>query len=307
MEKIKILSLYSDVFRKHTTQDAENHFIIGAPLTTPNIEQTPPVIPKPWLFAKVLLLSLAAFLGFYIGALIFQNAIFLPGLILFGSIITPISLLIFFWEVNILQNISMYKLALMLVKGSIVALLCTVVMYALLDGENSPLLIGFVEETAKIITLLLLVDHKNYKFIINGMLIGAAIGTGFAAFESSGYILINALENGISAMLNTIFWRAVFAPGGHIAWAALTGAAFIAVKGDHPFRISMLFNIRFLSMYALVIVLHAIWDTDIPGTVIMNIPIMPVALTIISWLILFAMMKQGFKQVINITNKQQSA
>ena len=304
MEKVRIFSMYADVLKHHSTVEAENHFILGTPHTTPNIEKIRPEFPRPWLFARVLALSLVSFIGFYAGAFIFKDAIFLPGLILFGSIITPISLLIFFWEVNILQNISIYKLTLMMVKGSVVSLLCAVTLYAVVDGQNSPLLIGFVEETAKVLAIFILVDRKNYKFLLNGMLVGAAIGTGFAAFESAGYILITALENGIPTMLNTIFWRALFTPGGHIAWAALTGATLILVKGERPFKMTMLLDPRFLGMYILVIVLHALWDTASIQLIVYNIPVVPVTLTIVSWVILFAMMKLGFKQVFLIYQDQ---
>jgi hypothetical protein len=118
MDKMNIFKLFSEVLKKHTTDDAEKRFIIGTSLTTPNIDKTPPEMPRPWLFARVLTLSLVGFIAFYVGALIFQNPIFLPGLILFSSIIAPISLLMFFWEINILQNISIYKLTVFVIKGA---------------------------------------------------------------------------------------------------------------------------------------------------------------------------------------------
>jgi RsiW-degrading membrane proteinase PrsW (M82 family) len=306
MEKVKFRILYADVFKRHTPAEAEGHFILGAPTTTPDINKTPAALPRPWLFARVLALSLIAFIAFYCGAFVFQNAIFLPGLILFGSIITPVSLLIYFWEINILQNISIYRLTLLMIEGSIVSLLCAVALYAAFGADRSPLLIGFVEETAKVLTFLLLVDHRPYKFLLNGMLIGAAIGTGFAAFESSGYILLTALQDGIPTMLNTIFWRALFTPGGHIAWAALTGSMLILVKGERTFSLKMLLDPRFLGMFALVIALHALWDTEAAQLIVYNIPVMPVALTVVSWLILFWMMKRGFYQVIRVQSARQA-
>ena len=308
MKKITFKDLFSEVLKSHSSGETENYFILGAPRTTPDIEKNPPVLPKPWFFSRVLGMSFIAFLGFYIGALYFQNPYFLPGLILFGSVITPISLLIFFWEVNMPKNISIYKLTLFLIKGGIVALLYSLILYTIIDGHISPLLIGFVEETAKVLTFLFLIGRKDYKYILNGMLIGAAIGTGFSAFESAGYILMTALAYGIPTMLGTIFWRAVFAPGGHIAWAALTGAALMLVKSGRPFRLSMLLDLRFLGMYALVIALHASWDVEIPQPIAFGIPVLPVVLTIASWIILYAMMKRGFKQVIlaSAENKQEN-
>lgn len=303
MEKIRFCKLCAGLFHRHSTADAENYFIVGTPRTTPDIAASPPALPAPWLFSRVLGLSLLAFAGFYMGIIYFQNPNFLPGLILFGSFATPLSLLVFFWEINILQNISIYKLTLFLVRGSVVSLLCTVVLYAVLDGDLSPLLIGFVEETAKILTILILVDNINYKYILNGMLIGAAVGTGFAAFESAGYILIAAVTEGIPAMLGTIFWRAVFAPGGHIAWAALIGAALIWVKGDKPLHLHKLFDYRFVSMYVVVVALHTLWDIESAQPFLLGVPVLPVALTIVSWVILYAVMKRGFQQVIRITRE----
>lgn len=303
MEKVMFSRLYADVFKRHTTAEAENHFIIGAPMTTPDIEKTPPELPRPWLFARVMAVSVLAFAGFYAGAVIFENMLFLPGLILFGSVVAPMSLLMFFWEVNILQNISIYKLTLLMIKGSIMSLLSAILLYALLGGNRAPLLIGFVEETAKVLTFLFLVDHRNYKFLLNGMLIGAAIGAGFAAFESAGYIFVTALSEGIPTMLSTIFWRALFTPGGHVAWAALTGSVLILIKGERRMSYKMLLDPRFIGMYLLVIGLHALWDMESVQLTLYNIPLVPVTLTIISWVILFAMMKLGFKQVLRVTGE----
>ncbi|MPN10952.1 hypothetical protein SDC9_158250 [bioreactor metagenome] len=249
-------------------------------------------------------MSLVAFAGFFIGAFFFGNANFLPGLIFFGAFITPFSLLIFFWEMNILKNISLYRTTVYLIKGGIVSLLYTVTLYAIVDGYKSPLLVGFVEETAKVLALLLLVDHRNYRYVLNGLLIGAAVGTGFAAFESAGYILVTAMNYGIPTMLGTIFWRAVFAPGNHIAWAALMGAAFLWVKGNRPFHLSMLLNLKFLGMYAFVILMHALWDLPIAQPVIVMVPLLPVLLTVLSWAMLLAMMRLGFLQVYREAEKE---
>jgi RsiW-degrading membrane proteinase PrsW (M82 family) len=297
METAKIKGLFSKALVNHTAEYTETYFIAGTPQTTPDIVHDVPQPPRPWFFIRVLFISVVAFLGFYIGVFYFSNPNFLPGLIFFGAFITPISLLIFFWEVNMLRNISIYRLTIIVIMGGIVSLLYTVTIYSLIDGSNSPLLIGFVEETAKVLALLLLVDHKNYRYILNGLLIGAAIGTGFAVFESSGYILLSALKYGIPEMLRTIFWRAVFAPGNHIVWAGMTGAAFIAVKKDRKFRLPMLLNAKFIGMYVLVILFHALWDTRLSQFSFYGIPILPAALTAVSWVIIFAVIKRGFRQV----------
>ena len=72
------------------------------------------------------------------------------------------------------------------------------------------------------------------------------------------------------------------------------------MKGERTFRLKMLLDPRFIGIYALVIILHALWDTGSIQLVVWNIPVAPVSLTIISWIFLFAMMKRGFKQVIRV-------
>jgi hypothetical protein len=59
-------------------------------------------------------------------------------------------------------------------------------------------------------------------------------------------------------------------------------------------------------MFALVIALHALWDTEAAQLIVYNIPVMPVALTVVSWLILFWMMKRGFYQVIRVQSARQA-
>jgi len=113
-------------------------------------------------------------------------------------------------------------------------------------------------------------------------LIGAAVGAGFAAFESSGYILNTALQYGVKIMIKTIFWRAILAPGGHIAWAGLMGAGVMLVKGDNKLRLRTLFRIRFIGIYILAVLLHTLWDSQIPQPFLPAVPLYPIILTVIS-------------------------
>lgn len=299
---LEISRLFSSVLKSHTREDAESLFIVGTPDTTPEWDEIS--VPRPWLFSRILVISLLAYLGFYIGLFRFGNLNFLPGLIIIGAFIVPVSLLVFFWEMNIVKNISVYNLIIYFLIGGLAALLYTVLLYGLIDGNDYPLLIGFIEETAKVLALAAFAAKKRFKYILNGMLIGAAIGTGFAAFETSGYVMTAALQYGLKTMLQTIFWRAIMAPGGHVAWGALTGAAFVWVKGDHPVKIRTFFKLRFLGMYALVILLHSLWDTEIPQAFLFGIPLLPIALILISWIFLFIMMKIGVKQVVRNSDEQ---
>src|SRR5262249_46213920 len=56
---------------------------------------------------------------------------------------------------------------------------------------------GIVEETGKLLAVVLVVRNTKYKYMLNGMVFGAAIGAGFAAFETAGYIMMDGFFRGV--------------------------------------------------------------------------------------------------------------
>lgn len=291
------IDLFKSIFEKHYTDEIEDLFTVGTPSTTPEVGSLQDLHPHPWLFARALVVSYLLYLCFYLGLVVFRNQNFLPGLIMFGAFLSPLAILIFFWEINLPANISLYKVTVFFLVGGVVSLLYTVLLYRIVGGAASPLLIGFVEETAKLLAILIFARKTKYPYILNGLLIGAAIGTGFAAFESSGYIMMSAMKYGIQTMLSTIFWRDILAPGGHIAWAGLTGAAIVMVKADGRLRFRNLLRPMFIGIYLLVIFLHALWDLNVTQPFLPALPLFQVFLTVISWMALYWMIKKGILQI----------
>lgn len=294
--EIRLRGLFSDVLRRHTDEEAERFFAVGTTRTTPDITQVADTWPRPWLFARVLIAVLLIYLGFYIGLVYFGNLNFLPGLIIVGAIAAPVSLLIFFWEINVPQNVSFYRVLIVFTVGGITSLLFSVLLYAVVgyafDSGAGTILIGLVEESAKVGAILLFVRNRRYPYILNGLLIGAAVGAGFATFETAGYILQSGRE-----LFRTILLRAILAPGGHIAWAALTGAAIYRIRGTEDFRMDMLRDAQFIRIFLIVVALHALWDSDLPPLIPTVLPVYPLIYTLISWVLVFAFIRAGLRQI----------
>lgn len=289
----KFQNIFSRVFRNHSELEAERLFIVGTALTTPKISEVKETWPKPWLFARVFIIALLAFAGFYIGVSYFKNVNFIPGLIIVGAFAVPFTTLIFFWEMNAPQNIAFYRVIYVVLIGGILSMLVALLFFNILKNNVNPITIGIAEELAKAIIVVTFVRYRKYKYILNGLLIGAAVGAGFATFETAGYALRALLSGDGANLYNTILWRGILAPGGHVAWAALTGAAFCRVQGDHPFKFNMLFHIKFLRVFILVVVMHALWDTPIPGM----FPYGHIFLMAASWIVVFLLIRAGLKEI----------
>ena len=257
---------------------------------------------KPWLFSRLLALFVILTVAMIIGFRSFENENIIPGLIFVGTFAVPFSALVFFLELNAPRNISIFVVVSLLFTGGVASLLLALVFFSRLEFMSSLLgasAAGIIEESAKILLVgLVLGRYTRYKWILNGMLFGAAIGTGFAAFESAGYAFKIGLAGGFDQMVDIIVLRGMLAPFMHIVWTANAGAALWIVKGDKKFEWSMLKDMRFLRVMISSMLLHMIWNAPFG---ILPIPIIgdikyPI-LGIIAYIITFRLVQQGLVQL----------
>jgi RsiW-degrading membrane proteinase PrsW (M82 family) len=225
---------------------------------------------------------------------------FFPGVVVIGSFVVPLSIVVLFFELNVPRNVSLYQVAKMVLLGGALSLVLTMIVGAIVPFDDvgsliPALLTGVVEEVGKGLVLLLMLRSLRYPYQLNGLLFGAAVGAGFAGFESAGYAFNQALaSSSVDAATINILLRGLLAPGGHVIWTAMIGSALWKVKGNRPFAISMLFHKAVLRRGLVAIVLHGLWDTDvwlIPGI------LWCVLLLIVGWYIVFGILKQALAEV----------
>ncbi|MFC5465199.1 PrsW family glutamic-type intramembrane protease [Lederbergia graminis] len=297
--ELNLKDVFSDVLKKHSKDDGEALFITGTKHTTPPEDQISTSWPKPWLFSRVFLFFAITYILLYISTYSFQNINALPGFIIIGSFAVPVSLLIFFWETNAPRNISFYEISKMLFIGGASSLVVTLFLFSFLPVHEldfaGAIIVGVVEEVGKLIIILYFIKNLNPKYILNGLLIGAAIGAGFAAFESAGYALRFGLMYGNSTMLDVIFLRAWTAIGTHTIWSAISGAALVYVKGNNPLKSDHLFNANFLKLFAVPVILHAIWD--MPLYFLHKFNLLFIIIIVIGWVFIFSFIHVGLKQI----------
>ncbi len=302
---VDLKDVFSDVFKKHTKEDAEKLFISGTTLTTPDERDISTSWPKPWLFGRVFLVLAATFILLYIATDVFENLNAVPGMIIIGSFAAPTSLLIMFWEMNAPRNISFYEVGKMFFVGGAASIVITLILYEVFPVYDidftSAIVIGVVEEIGKLAIILYFIRKVNPKYILNGLLIGAAIGAGFAAFESAGYAYRSGIFLGESAMLDIIFMRGWMSIGTHAAWSAIAGAAVVYVKRNEPLTSDHILHADFLKLFAVPIVLHAVWD--MPLEALHNFYFIFIVLIIVAWIFIFSLISAGLKQIVRLNRE----
>src|SRR5262249_19783234 len=257
------LDMFSEVFGRHTDEEVEEYFTVGTASATPPLLEVNASWPKPWVFFRMFTLSALVYIGFVFAFREFQNPLMIPGLIMVGSFLIPFSILVFFFEVNVVRNVPLYQVLKLLLLGGILALILSLFLFRVTNLASwlGAVSAGIVEEIGKTAALFLVIRKLKYRWTLNGMLFGAAVGTGFAIFESAGYAFILGSQGGADAMLRNITLRGVLSIfGGHVLWTAAVGAALWKVRGDRKFSLLMLTDPRFLRVLGLAAAMHMLWN-----------------------------------------------
>lgn len=205
---------WKDIFsgwrEKHSQKDADFAIIAGTTLDTAELEIG--MLQKwqrPWLFYKVFLTGMAAFgllLAAIVGMICIQgycaNGCLNLLLFVLPPCVVPVTLMVFFWEMNAPRNISLMELIASFFTGGILSIVVSLLLFSYIPNYEAywaPL----AEEPGKLIISVLLLrrlyQKKGQVFGLNGLTIGAAVGAGFAAFESTQYAY-DAFIRGIGSM-----------------------------------------------------------------------------------------------------------
>lgn len=118
--------------------------------------------------------------------------------------------------------------------------------------------VAVTEEVVKLAAVWLVALPLAFYLRRDGMLLGAAVGLGFSAFESTGYAF-NALVAGRHIGADVLAVQAVrglLTPVGHALWTSLLAGALFAAARNNRLRMSW----SVLGWLILVCALHAAWD-----------------------------------------------
>jgi RsiW-degrading membrane proteinase PrsW (M82 family) len=294
LEGFSLRQMFSEVFKKRTPEEVEEYFVTGTSRTTPRIQDVQTGWPKPWFFMRVLLFVGLVYLGFALTMQEFRNEKLIPGLIMMGSLAVPLATVFLFFELNTPRNVSFHSVLMLVCSGGVVSLFVSLIGFSIsnLDWLGASQA-GIVEEAGKLIAVMIMVRQAKYKYTLNGMLFGAAVGAGFAAFESAGYAFEALLRyRSLDAMTGSIQVRAFLSPFGHVAWTAITAGALWRSKGDQPLN-PKTFDARFWKAFLIPVVLHMTWNSPLPSPMFVK----HLLLGVLGWFVVFGFVQQGLRQV----------
>ena len=332
LEGFSLSAMFSEVFKGRKPGELEDYFAVGTAKTTPPLEEVETGWPKPWFFMRVLIFMLALYLVMSKTIEWFGNPRMVPGLIVLGSFAVPLATAVLFWELNTPRNVSFVQVLMLVCLGGVISLFVTHVVGDIATlGWLGHASAGIEEEVAKLLAVIIVVNNTRYKYILNGLVFGAAVGCGFAALETAGYSLYNgflrdsfrfllghldilqhinpaspdalnalvdaASQQGYASMFGIIEFRSYLAPFGHIAWTAIAAGALWQVKGAKRFRVKMLVAPSFLRKFSVPVLLHMLWDTPILNFNGVLFYGKYVALGVIAWYMAFVLVQQGLRQI----------
>ncbi len=263
--------IFSESFKKHTREERAYAMSIGTPLTTPTEAEMLQTWRKPWLWFPAALIGFGIILSVYVltfgllgmglplaSALITMN-------ILVPPFVIPVVVMIFLWELNVPQNISVMDLLGYFLVSTVMCFAFLTPMFMILD--DVPKYIGGPgrEEPVKFVVawiLLWFAENKQGKKIysMTGLVIGAAVGAAFAAVETFDYGMDATLEGGLLEGFEMVFGRVSVAVGGHMVYTAPYAAMFAMAKRKTGSWVKALMDPWFLLSFASSVLLHGLWN-----------------------------------------------
>ncbi len=204
-------------------------------------------------------------LGFYVGGLLLllvtDNPALFPTVVLLGSFMVPAAYVAFFYEHRHLSELSLRTTILSFFYGGVLGVFAAAVLEPLVIWHldlASDFAIGLIEECAKLLGVLVIARRERHEAELDGLILGVAAGTGFAALESTGYAFSAFVRSGgnLSLTVAVMLLRGLFAPVGHGTWTGMLAGVLFRESTAGDFHL----NRKVLGAYVSVGVLHGLWD-----------------------------------------------
>lgn len=316
VNKIKWKDILSESRKKHSKQELEYALSAGTAMNSATEEDMLKKWHKPWVWYRLFIIGLMiiAFV-FAVYFISIKIEFIVPAIQLITMVVPPLVIplvvLVFLWELNVPKNISIYELVGYFFVGGVTSLLVTeVILRFVATGDKPASYAAFSEEPAKLIAALLCMlffSKRKKLYGINGIIIGAAVGAGFSAFESAQYALNGEMTGIYGAMYMFVYGRLIGAFGTHTVWCASYSGAYALACKKGKMKPGTFLDTDFLIAFVGAMALHFSWNAFATysgeqglASVVSNLVF--VGFIILQWLLVLYVVKKCLYQVISPAN-----
>ena len=330
--RLGVKDIFAQTLKRHKKGDAFRSLTRRPALTAEMLETW----QRPWMFLRLfgillvatVLLSFAAENMVYISA---DNKAMLNVSIsviayIVGSTVVPWTLLLFVWEMDMYGNISVFDLLGLMLVGGLLSLTVAIPFISLrnqifsLTGKPPSSWAAVSEEPAKIlIAVLFILLSKRKLNALDGLVIGAAVATGFGFIETTQYgyekmFEYNSAAVGMYVVQARNFWS-IFS--NHLLYTApVLGALGLAANGE-KLKLRHFLNWRVLLCLAIGMGCHALNNADernlLPTYQFLNETILEIGdypllmsqliVAVVEWTALLLVLRGGIRQALEASER----
>jgi RsiW-degrading membrane proteinase PrsW (M82 family) len=196
-----------------------------------------------------------------------SNTNMIPTVVLLGSFLVPTTAVVWYVDHYHSPELTGALVVRAFIVGGVMGVLAASILESLLIRPGLAMFfgVGLIEEGAKLLALMFVARNLTTRTIRDGIVLGAAVGFGFAALESSGYafnallVVKDGAPIGLSLpdLVLSELLRGLLSPLGHGLWTGVLGGILFAEMPHGGWRPTL----RLLGAYLLVAVLHGLFDS----------------------------------------------
>jgi RsiW-degrading membrane proteinase PrsW (M82 family) len=222
-----------------------------------------PALPRPQTGAwwRIVLGGLALYVVGLAIMVLSGNPNLFPTVVLLGNLLVPAAYVAFFYQRRHLSDLALPTAAAAFLWGGLLGTFAAATLEPLfirrLDVQTA-FVAAFIEELAKLLGVLVVARWRRHDSLLDGMVLGAAAGMGFAALESTGYAFTAFLlsHGSLSETVGVTLLRGLLAPVGHGTWTALLAGMLFRESSARRFRLDR----AVVGAFVTVVLLHGLWD-----------------------------------------------
>ncbi len=230
----------------------------------------------PWW--GVLLIGLALWVATVVVGGLTANPILLPTIVLLGSFLVPVTAVVWYLDHDPSPALAPGRVIAAFVIAGVAGVLAASLLeqWLVAPGLVGNLEVGLIEEFVKGVAIVFVAWGLHTFRTRDGIVLGATVGFGFAALESSGYALValfvvqgQRLTLSLTSLVITELIRGILAPFSHGLWSGILGGVLFRSARNRGLRLSW----SVVATYLVISALHGAFDSTggVVGYVVISV------------------------------------